>query len=80
MTREEIDQRVRTVVARQLTVDASALTPETRFAEDLDADSLDVTELVLALEDELGVELPESEMGDVHTIGEAVELISTKLA
>ena len=79
MTKQEIEDRVRKVLAEQLAVDESQVTPQARFAEDLNADSLDLTEAVLALEDEMGIEIPEEEMDGVKTVGEAVKLVASKL-
>ena len=79
MDRKEIETKVRKVLAEQLAVDEGQVTPEARFAEDLNADSLDLTEAVLALEDEMGIEIPEDEMENVKTVGEAIDLVATKL-
>ena len=61
-----------------LSVDAAKVTPEARFNEDLDADSLDLVELVMALEEEFGIEVPESDLEGVDTVGKAFALVSTK--
>ena len=79
MERSEIESKVRKVLAEQLAVEESQVTPEARFAEDLNADSLDLTEAVLALEDEMGIEIPEDEMENVKTVGQAIEMVATKL-
>jgi acyl carrier protein len=79
MTRQEIEERVRKVLSEQLARDESDVTMEARFDEDLDADSLDLVEVVLALEEELGVNIPEEEMEGVKTVGQAVDLVATKL-
>ena len=79
MDRNEIESKVRKVLAEQLAVDESQVTVEARFAEDLNADSLDLTEAVLALEDEMGIEIPEEEMEGVKTVGQAVDLVASKL-
>ena len=79
MDRQEIEDRVRKVLAEQLAVDESQVTPQARFAEDLNADSLDLTEAVLALEDEMGIEIPEEEMEGVKTVGQAIDLVASKL-
>ena len=79
MDRNEIETKVRKVLAEQLAVDESQVTPEARFAEDLNADSLDLTEAVLALEDEMGIEIPEEEMESVKTVAQAVDLVASKL-
>src|SRR5436853_419036 len=70
MEMQEIDSRVRKVLAEQLAVDESQVVPDARFAEDLNADSLDLVEAVLALEEEWGIEIPEEEMDGVKTVGE----------
>ena len=79
MDRNEIEAKVRKVLAEQLAVDESQVTPQARFAEDLNADSLDLTEAVLALEDEMGIEIPEEEMEKVKTVGQAIDLVASKL-
>jgi acyl carrier protein len=79
MDRNEIETKVRKVLAEQLAVDEGQVTPEARFAEDLNADSLDLTEAVLALEDEMGIEIPEDEMEKVKTVGQAIDLVASKL-
>jgi acyl carrier protein len=53
--------------------------PDARFADDLDADSLDLVELVMALEEEFGVEVPEDELEGIKTVGQAYELVVGKL-
>ncbi|MFM8310606.1 MAG: acyl carrier protein [Ilumatobacteraceae bacterium] len=62
-----------------LSVDAEKVTPEASFGDDLDADSLDLVELVMALEEEFGVEVPENELEDVKTVGQAYNLVVSKL-
>ncbi|MFM7043952.1 MAG: acyl carrier protein [Ilumatobacteraceae bacterium] len=62
-----------------LSVDADKVTPEASFGDDLDADSLDLVELVMALEEEFGVEVPENELEDVKTVGQAYNLVVSKL-
>jgi acyl carrier protein len=78
MERQEIEQKVREVLAEQLARDLEEVTPQARFEEDLDADSLDLVEAVLALEEELGVDIPEEEMEGVKTVGQAVDLVMAK--
>lgn len=79
MDRQEIEERVRKVLAEQLARDLEEITPQANFEEDLDADSLDLVEAVLALEEEFGIEIPEEEMEGVKTVGEAVDLAASKL-
>jgi acyl carrier protein len=79
MDKGEIEARVRKVLAEQLAVDEGQVTPDARFAEDLNADSLDLVEAVLALEEEWNIEIPEEEMDGVKTVGQAVQLVASKL-
>ena len=62
-----------------LSVDAAKITPDATFADDLDADSLDLVELVMALEEEFGIEVPESELEGVDTVGKAFALVTSKV-
>ena len=62
-----------------LSVDAGKLTKEARFKEDLEADSLDLVELVMSLEEEFGIEVPESDLEGIATIGQAFDLVASKL-
>jgi acyl carrier protein len=62
-----------------LGVDASKVTADARFGDDLDADSLDLVELVMALEEEFDVKVEEEELKDIATVGQAYELIQSKL-
>ena len=62
-----------------LQVEPSKIVPEARFADDLDADSLDLVELVMALEEQFGITVDESELEGVATVGQAFELVASKL-
>jgi acyl carrier protein len=77
MEKAELQDKVCTILADQLAVDRDKVTPDARFSEDLDADSLDLVEAVLALEEEFGVSIPEDEMEGVKTVGQAVDLVAT---
>jgi acyl carrier protein len=79
MDKAEIEARVRKVLAEQLAVDEAQVVPDARFAEDLNADSLDLVEAVLALEEEWSIDIPEEEMEGVKTVGQAVALVEQKL-
>lgn len=79
MDRNEVDARVRKLLAEQLAVDEAQVVPDARFAEDLNADSLDLVEAVLALEEEWSIEIPEDEMEAVKTVGQAIEMVASKL-
>jgi acyl carrier protein len=79
MERPEIEARVKKVLAEQLAVEEAQVVPDARFAEDLNADSHDLVEAVLALEEEWSIEIPEEEMETVKTVGQAVDLVASKL-
>mgnify|MGYP006281983731 CR=1 FL=1 len=70
-----IADRVKEKVAEQLGVNADQVVPEAKFVEDLGADSLDTVELVMALEEEFGTEIPDEEAEKLTTVGEAVAYI-----
>ncbi|NLI15256.1 MAG: acyl carrier protein [candidate division Zixibacteria bacterium] len=67
-----IEERVKNVIVESLSVDAEKVTPEASFVDDLDADSLDQVELILALEEEFGCQIPEEEASKITTVGEAI--------
>ena len=71
--------RLKKLIVEQLGVDEEEVTPTASFVEDLNADSLDLVEAVLALEEEWSIEIPEDEMESVKTVGQAVDLVATKL-
>ena len=71
--------RFRKCAVDVLSVDEAKVVPEARFAEDLDADSLDLVELVMALEEEFGVSVPEEELEGIATVGQAYDLVVSKL-
>lgn len=72
--------RVKSIIAEQLGVKPEEVTPEASFVEDLGADSLDTVELVMALEEEFGVEIPDEDAEKMTTVGEAVKYIEEKIA
>lgn len=67
--------KIKTILAEQLDVDADTLTAETDIAKDLNADSLDVVEILMSIEDEFEVEIPDEEIENIKTIGDLVEYI-----
>ncbi len=75
----DIDARLKRVLVEELDLDEDKLVPEAHFEEDLDVDSLGVVELLMALEDEFDVEIPDEEAEDITTVGEAAALIHAKL-
>ena len=74
-TREEIEEKVKDIVSEQMGVDKSEISSETSFVNDLNADSLDTVELVMELEDEFDMSIPDEEAEKLQTIGTAVEFI-----
>ncbi len=73
-------ERLRKCIAETLDVNPERVTLEAEFGDDLDADSLDLVELVMALEEEFGVDIPEEELGEVKTVGKALALVTANLA
>ncbi|BAG01317.1 MAG: acyl carrier protein [Microcystis wesenbergii TW10] len=76
---EGIFDRVKKVVVEQLEVEPEKVTPDASFANDLQADSLDVVELVMALEEEFDIEIPDEAAEQIDTVGKAVDHISEKV-
>ena len=72
-------ERFRKCAVDVLSVDADKVVPEALFGDDLDADSLDLVELVMALEEEFGIEVPEEELAEVKSVGQAYDLVVGKL-
>lgn len=70
-----IFENVVRILAEQLDADAEKITPETRIAEDLNADSLDVVELLMAVEEEFDVQIPDEEIENLKTVGAVVDYI-----
>jgi acyl carrier protein len=75
---QDLFERFTKCAVSMLSVDAAKVTPEARFKEDLDADSLDLVEFVMELESEFGIEVPEQELEGITTVGQAFELIKAK--
>ncbi len=71
--------RFRNCAVEVLSVEEGAVTPEAKFGDDLDADSLDLVELVMALEEEFDITVPEEELAEVETVGQAYELVAGKV-
>ena len=74
------EDRVKEIIAKELEVETKQLTPEAKFIEDLGADSLDIVELVMALEEEFGIEIPDEDAEKMSSVGEAIKYIESKTA
>jgi len=79
MTKEEILEKVKSVTAEKLAVGEDQVTSDAKFVEDLGADSLDQVELIMALEDEFDLKIPEADAEKLTTVGAAVDFIITQL-
>ncbi|ADU51063.1 acyl carrier protein [Thermaerobacter marianensis DSM 12885] len=77
MADEALFQRVKAIIVEQLGVDEDSVTPEARFIEDLGADSLDIVELIMALEEEFDLEIPDEDAEKIATVGDAVQYIES---
>ena len=80
MEREEALSALREVAVEVLSVDGAAVQEDARFKEDLDADSLDLAELVMGLEERFDISVPEEDLDGVATVGQAVDLVMAKVA
>ena len=69
------EQRAKEIVAKELEVGIDQLTPEAKFIEDLGADSLDTVELVMALEEEFGLDIPDEDADKMKTVGDALNYL-----
>ena len=76
MAEKSIEERVKDIIVEQLGVNPEQVTPSASFIEDLGADSLDTVELVMAFEEEFGVEIPDDAAEKIRTVGDAVAFIN----
>ena len=79
MDRDQLLEILREATIGVLGCDPAAVTPEASFADDLDADSLALVEIVMAVEDRLDIQVPEEELKDVRTVGSAIDVIAGKV-
>jgi acyl carrier protein len=77
MNTKIIEERINKIIVEQLGVDESQVTPEAKIIDDLGADSLDIVELLMALEEEFELEIPDEHAGKLITVGDAVKYITT---
>ncbi len=72
-----LDPRLKTIIAEQLGVDEERVVPGASFADDLDADSLDLVELIMSIEEEFGVEIPDEDAEKMATVSDAMNYLET---
>lgn len=77
---ENIEERVKNIIVEQLGVDAAEVVPTAQFVNDLGADSLDTVELIMALEEEFDIEIPDDKAEKIKTVGEALDYIKQAVA
>lgn len=79
MVSEELVGRLRALVAERLAVDESQIVPEASFVEDLNADSLDLVELIMSLEEEFDIAIPDEDAEGIQTVQDAIDYLEEKL-
>jgi len=75
----DIEERLKKIIAEQLMVDEEEITPEASFVDSLGADSLDTVEMIMEIEDEFGIEIPDEDAEKLVTVGEAIEYVKRKV-
>ncbi|RMD47043.1 MAG: acyl carrier protein [Aquificota bacterium] len=73
-----MEERIKEIIADQLGIDVSQIKPESKFVDDLGADSLDVVELIMAFEEEFDVEIPDEDAEKIQTVGDVINYIKEK--
>ena len=79
MKLEEIQEKLKDIVVDRLNVEESQIKPEASFVEDLGADSLDIVELIMGIEEEFDIEIPDEDAEKLTTVGEALNYVKNKL-
>jgi len=80
MTDTDVAQRVKAIIEEQLMVDGEEITEDASFVDDLGADSLDTVEMIMEIEDEFGIEIPDEDAEKMGTVGAAIEYVKRKMA
>ncbi len=76
-SRDEVFERIKEVLSERLSVEEADITEEANFQEDLDADSLDLVELIMELEDQFGIKIPDDDAQKIQTVGQAVDYVTS---
>jgi acyl carrier protein len=74
-----VDEKVKNIIVEQLGVDMEAVTPEASFIDDLGADSLDIVELVMTMEEEFDLEIPDEDAEKIKSVNDVISYIKTKV-
>ncbi|MCL2177975.1 MAG: acyl carrier protein [Proteobacteria bacterium] len=77
MLKEEIEAKIKSIITKKLAVGEDEIKPESSFIEDLGADSLDIVDLLMVMEDEFQIEIPEEDSESIKTVGDAINYIAT---
>jgi acyl carrier protein len=80
MDAKTVEEKVKNIIVEQLGVEPEQVRPEAQFVNDLGADSLDTVELIMALEEEFDIEIPDEQAEKIKTVGEALQHITSKVA
>ena len=80
MKMEEVQSKLKEIVMDRLNAEEDQIKPEASFVEDLGAESLDIVELIMGIEEEFDIEIPDEDADKLTTVGEAMEYVKTKLA
>ncbi len=75
-----VEEKVKELIVQQLGVSESEVVPEAKFIDDLGADSLDLVELVMALEDEYGIDIPDEDVEKIVTVGDAIKYLEQRVS
>ncbi len=76
-SRDEVFERIKEVLTERLSVEEADINEEANFQEDLDADSLDLVEMIMELEDQFGIKIPDEDAQKIQTVGQAVDYVTS---
>jgi acyl carrier protein len=76
-SRDEVFERIKEVLVERLSVEEGDINEEANFQEDLDADSLDLVEMIMELEDQFGIKIPDEDAQKIQTVGQAVDYVTS---